>query len=381
MNTGISFSQSGFGTSLGRICEFDAANVKGLMDTGNFIITSELISYSIDTNGGRDVSYMYKIKKLTQTRNNTFGLSLRRRGMEGRGDYPVNTLNILLNGRRTQVSYVETSYDGHHYDEDGNRMPLDINWEDDPGVQMAQYFTAYKGWYYFNVDFLVSNEVEVEISYKTVLDDTGIQYDSHPFWLSVSNNAEIKVTVENNFNERFIRSITGCEPTDRLVSKNWNLEKPRQNMFVITYIPTWFSEKKGISIIFNYLYPKTTMPSSHFFTIIPRDSWMSRHYEEGIYLGSFDYSYGRSPENISLRLLGTYELIFLNGWQLRIIRNAFYARHRYRFKDNELNQLFYESTLNLYYNNELFNENFTEDIISPLERMNIEIIQNLENIG
>jgi hypothetical protein len=394
LNIGLLFSQEWRGTYLGRICEFDTANVKGLMDTGKFIIISEQISYSLGENGV-DVSYRYRIKKLTQTGNNTFGLSLRNRGMEGRGDVPVNTLNVLVNGSRTQVSHIETerNYYGQLYDDNGNIMEID--WDNEWEDYMSEVFTnAYRGWYYFNVDFPISGEADIEISYRTILDDTGIRYNSYPFWLPVKNDAEIKVSIENNLNESFIRTIIGCEPRNSLITENWKLEKSRQNRIVITYTPTWFTEnfsqKKIVSIIFDPLYPAWTMPSSNFFHIVSRAPESAYHHygNDGVYLGSESTGYGRRADNISRRVLGTYELIFLNSWQLRLIRNAFYALHGYRFRDSELNELLYESGINIYrydiYNYHIhdnwYNENFTEDVISPIERRNIEIIQNLENM-
>jgi hypothetical protein len=381
LNTGVSFSQSSFGTNLGRICEFDAANAKGLMDTGNFIITSEEISYSVDANGGRDVSYRYKIKKLTQTRNNTFGLSLRRRGMDGYGDYPVNTLNVFVNNRLTQVTYVKTSYDGHHYDDNGNLIPLEIDWEGEEGweMNMVHWFTAYKGWYYFDADFSVSGDTNIEISYRTVLDGTGIQYDSHPFWLPVSNNAEFKVTIENNYNENFIYSITDCRPTEGLISENWKLEKPKQNTIEITYIPVWHSQNKLFYIKFSSLYRPYGSPHYYFFDIIHYDNNFQERLStgSGVYLMPYSYYGDRWSDNISRRELMQYEFIFLNRGQLRIMRNAFYAVYKYRFNDNLLNEIFYEPYLPVpdYW----FNTNFSGRLLSPIERRNIEIIQNLEN--
>jgi hypothetical protein len=387
LNIGLSFSQEWRGTYLGRICEFDAANVKGLMDTGKFIINSEQISYSLGENGV-DVSYRYRIKKLTQTGNNTFGLSLRNRGMESRGDVPVNTLNVLVNGKRTQVSHIQIMHDyGDIYDDNGNIAEID--WEKEWETYYSVMFTnAYRGWYYFNVDFPVSGEADIEISYKTILDDTGIRYNSYPFWLPVSNDAEIKVTIVNNLKESFIRTIVGCEPRNSLITENWKLEKPGQNRIVITYTPTWFtgnfSQEKIVSIIFDPLYPAMAMPSSNFFHIVSRVPVSYSDYgKEGVYLGS---SSTGLAENISRRELGTYELIFLNSWQLRLIRNAFYALHGYRFRDSVLNELLYESGINIYrhdiYNYHIdnwYNENFTEADLSPVERRNVEIIQNLEN--
>jgi hypothetical protein len=258
---------------------------------------------------------------------------------------------------------------------------LEIDWEKEWENYMSEWFTnAYRGWYYFNVDFPASGEADIEINYRAVLDfDTIIKYNSQPFWLPISNNAEFKVTIENNFNQSFIYSITGCEPTDRLITETWKLEKPKQNTIVITYIPGWHSQNKEFYIRFSSRYRPSGSPHNYFFDIIHYDT-QYRSPRLGVYLVPFNYwgSGGDNwSDNISLRELRQYELIFLNRWQLRIIRNTFYAVYKYRFNDNVLNEIFYEPYLPVpdYW----FNTNFTEKLLSPIERRNIEIIQNLEN--
>jgi hypothetical protein len=90
----------------------------------------------------------------------------------------------------------------------------------------------------------------------------------------------------------------------------------------------------------------------------------------------FVYHYNISDSIISGREIAPYELIFLTDKQLRIMRNAFYARHGYIFKDEDLQNLFLE------YANDGFNyrENpdFSESMLTEIDRANIATIQRLE---
>jgi hypothetical protein len=79
---------------------------------------------------------------------------------------------------------------------------------------------------------------------------------------------------------------------------------------------------------------------------------------------------------ISERKLAPYELIFLTNRQLRIMRNAFYARHGYMFNNEDLHNLFLKYT-NFGFN---YRENpdFSESMLTEIDRENIATIQRLE---
>jgi hypothetical protein len=79
---------------------------------------------------------------------------------------------------------------------------------------------------------------------------------------------------------------------------------------------------------------------------------------------------------ISERKLGPYELIFLTNKQLRIMRNTFYARHGYVFKSEELLMLFSKDVG--YGFNYQENPNFSESMLTEIDRANIATIQRLE---
>jgi len=199
-------------TYLSRICEFDVNNTIGLENTGNFEITFEHISYSIHETHELDISYRYKIRKITQTENNYFGLSLRNRGhFDGGGvsDAEVNTLNITVNGGSTRVIYINSPYD--IIDNDFNAINRDFNNREDMNKYFGDYLdNGYIGWYYFNADFAESAEADIIINYRTKYIGDRIRYNSRPFWIPVSGNAEIKIRIDNNGNYAFLSSVTGC---------------------------------------------------------------------------------------------------------------------------------------------------------------------------
>jgi len=90
--------------------------------------------------------------------------------------------------------------------------------------------------------------------------------------------------------------------------------------------------------------------------------------------------YGSNP-NITQRKLAPYEMIFLTNSQLRVMRNAFYARHGYIFSSRELRDIFdslnYSDTLRFYEPN----PNFHEGMLTDIERANIETIRRLEALA
>lgn len=69
-------------------------------------------------------------------------------------------------------------------------------------------------------------------------------------------------------------------------------------------------------------------------------------------------------------------LITLTKEQLRILRNMFYAKHGYSFKDNNLLEYF----KNIPDFNYQINPNFSESDFNEIERKNIELIREMENL-
>ena len=76
--------------------------------------------------------------------------------------------------------------------------------------------------------------------------------------------------------------------------------------------------------------------------------------------------------NITRRVLAPYELIFLTASQLRIMRNAFFARHGFIFQSEDLRNFFGSLT------NYQPNPNFHARMLTDIDRTNIATIQRLE---
>jgi hypothetical protein len=79
--------------------------------------------------------------------------------------------------------------------------------------------------------------------------------------------------------------------------------------------------------------------------------------------------------NISETAVDITLLIFMTKNQLRLIRNAFYARHHYPFHDTKLLSFFSYNSRGYYFASDTFNETMLTDI----EKMNIDMIKKLEN--
>ena len=79
--------------------------------------------------------------------------------------------------------------------------------------------------------------------------------------------------------------------------------------------------------------------------------------------------------NITQRELAPYQLLFLTKNQLRIMRNAFFARHGFMFQSEDLRN-FFGSLWNYQQN-----PNFHEGLLTDIDRANIAIIQRLEALA
>ena len=79
--------------------------------------------------------------------------------------------------------------------------------------------------------------------------------------------------------------------------------------------------------------------------------------------------------DITQRELAPYELLFLTSRQLRVMRNAFFARHGFVFQSADLQNIF--ALIPGYRPN----PNFTEDMLTDIDRANIATIQRLEALA
>ena len=86
--------------------------------------------------------------------------------------------------------------------------------------------------------------------------------------------------------------------------------------------------------------------------------------------------YYANGTDYSKTLFDKIDLIFMTPYQLSILRNGFYACHGYDFKNEELKKVF----KNPYTGNYQVNPNFSESDFNEIERKNIEIIREIENL-
>ena len=86
-----------------------------------------------------------------------------------------------------------------------------------------------------------------------------------------------------------------------------------------------------------------------------------------------------NKKNISKELLTKSELFLLSKTQLSILRNAFYAKKGYDFKNKDLKMYFVRNceAQDLIYQ---INPNFSESDFNEIERKNIELIKEMENL-
>ena len=78
----------------------------------------------------------------------------------------------------------------------------------------------------------------------------------------------------------------------------------------------------------------------------------------------------------SKTLFDKIDLIFMTPYQLSILRNGFYACHGYDFKNEEFKKVFKNPFTGKYQ----VNPNFSESDFNEIERKNIEIIREIENL-
>jgi len=96
------------------------------------------------------------------------------------------------------------------------------------------------------------------------------------------------------------------------------------------------------------------------------------NFEENVYLGFRD-------KNLSKELLSKSDLFTLSKRQLSILRNSFYARHGYNFKNKELREYF-EANCREQGVEYKVNPKFSESVFNEVERKNIELIKEMENM-
>lgn len=107
----------------------------------------------------------------------------------------------------------------------------------------------------------------------------------------------------------------------------------------------------------------------------PYALWYKHSFPEikkAVYLGFRD-------KNLSKELLSKSDLFTLSKRQLSILRNSFYAKHGYNFKNKELREYF-EANCREQGVEYKVNPKFSESVFNEVERKNIELIKEMENM-
>ena len=92
-----------------------------------------------------------------------------------------------------------------------------------------------------------------------------------------------------------------------------------------------------------------------------------------------DVFLGFREKNISKKLLSKSDLFTLSKRQLSILRNSFYAKHGYNFKNKEV-KAYFEANCRDQGVEYKVNPHFSESDFNEIERENIELIREMENI-
>ena len=225
----------------------------------------------------------------------------------------------------------------------------------------------------FTVNFEPKELKTLEISYTVNLSSSisDILYEVY-FAQNIKHSPDYKrkISIHNQMEEEYTSRITVCKDG----------------------IPTGYNEKSILDIYDNYI-------DSSEIVFERRDKELILHFTESdsvgilIYLSVFlylgnpaaDYQFrsGSIEFNsipkivLSQTVIPKLNLYFLNNRQLWLLRNSFYALHGYAFKDSELNEFFLE---NLAGYHDLMKQGFDENSFNEIERKNIELIREMENM-
>lgn len=202
-----------------------------------------------------------------------------------------------------------------------------------------------------------------------------IEYTSDIGRSSIHFNTDLKRS--NDYKSGFIIDM---ENKNHYLSKMYDMKK--ENFFF-----SFFKEEK-INIPDNIILTKEknkitvsgfeTLPSSSYYigigTFIDYSCMTGFSFK---FYNSIDsvYCYDNDTD-YSKTLFDKSDLIFMTPYQLSILRNGFYACHGYDFKNEEFKKVF----KNPYTGNYQVNPNFSESDFNEIERKNIELIREIENL-
>jgi hypothetical protein len=246
-------------------------------------------------------------------------------------------------------------------------------------------------WVLINIDFPKNSTKTIKLQYTNsntlyLMETQGVlgilyNYPNKYFsnYVNWGNSSHYSLIIENSFAKDFIETYwvsdilfysNDDENTVKMSNFLRSMHSPQNEYFTINRKDENVFEIH-FSDMFNFKY-------QHMLNLYIR-RWGGElgaycyFYESDLSLNSGDVSW-HEEERISKRRLAPYELVFLTNKQLRLMRNAFYARHGYIFKDNALKKAF--SMIFGYREN----HDFSESMLTDIDRANIVIIGELERI-
>lgn len=311
-----------------------------------------------------------------------------------------NTENCVLLKEEIRIQYftMKRTYEIESKKEEVINCSIDFNTIPDSGRRTSKpYPVDYK--ITINgkkTDFKFINDGKEIADIET--EDVNTCYDIHnsfefPFYAKKGNNI---IVIEYSssfprspihFNTDLKRSndyktgiIIDMENENYYLSKMYDMKK--ENFFF-----SFFKEEK-INIPDNIILTKeknkitvsgfeTLSSSSYYIRIGP---FIDYAYHSGfsfkIYTG-VDSIYNQDNEiDYSKTLFDKSDLIFMTPYQLSILRNGFYACHGYDFKNKEFKEIYKNPFTGKYQ----VNPNFSESDFNEIERKNIELIREIENL-
>ena len=177
--------------------------------------------------------------------------------------------------------------------------------------------------------------------------------------------------------------------TTRITNRFLNYERPYYNIEMY-WIKDIFFYRSGVSII-SVLEQKGSLNNDLFdirkenentWEIIFTESFVEKYYSNLGYKVEL-VMWGAEIEGFYINYnqrLSPYQFIFFTNRQLQVARNAYYARHGYIFKNQNLRRMYENDPPGYGYLNYIPNPNFYEDMLTETDKANIEIIKNIERL-
>ena len=205
-----------------------------------------------------------------------------------------------------------------------------------------------------------------------IINDSLLEYNVERSWISNIIFEYIGDRFGNIDTMVYLQSIQGLE-TDLM-----KIQRPNGNTIKIEFTQEFLNNfHRSLFIEIRPVGENRSNDGRQYFHFPYRfpeeEGWISRE----IHLQFLGYSIGHFHSdhymNITRRVLAPYELIFLTASQLRIMRNAFFARHGFIFQSEDLRNFFGAVTRRYEPN-----PNFHAGMLTDIDRANIAIIQRLE---